>query len=64
MVIDTFDISQDVTNQLHLNFSHAVENYIPIFGDEIGVNAIYKCHIFESITIVDPYGICCYHSWY
>jgi hypothetical protein len=64
MVIDTFEISLDVTNWLHLNFSHVVEDYIPIFGGEIGVNAIYKCHILESITIVDPYGICYYHSWY
>ncbi len=49
---------------MHLNFNHVVKNYIPIFGGEIGVDAIYKCHIFESITIVDPYGICCCHSWY
>jgi hypothetical protein len=65
MVIDTIDISQDVTNWLHTNFSLVVNNYIPIFGGEIGVNVIYKCHIFENITIVDPYGIfCCCHSWY
>lgn len=64
MVIDTVEISWDVTSWLHLNFSCVVENYIPIFGGEIGVNVIYECHIFESITIVNPYGICCCHSWY